>query len=265
MMSNRDMELIPVVQRSYDLCAGLYEHVNRFPRAQRGLLGRVVLEDALQMLTLLTVANRRAEKGEALAEAGGRLDALRITLRLSKRLGFLSNGGYEELSRAIDEVGRMLGGWLKYETAERAGTARTPERGMASHLQNSGVAGSCPAGGWGGEQLWSSEATPRSRRAAVGKKGRSGGVRYTMTSPTIEKYLQLKLEHPQALVFVAVGAFCQTFFEDAVVCAQLLRFAVRNLAADSEPEKILACGVPKAKLDKYVSLLRQAGREVHAE
>jgi hypothetical protein len=69
--------------------------VNRLPRAQRTLLGRVILEDALQMLVLLTVANRRSQKSESLVEASGRLDALRITLRLSKRLGFLSNGGYE--------------------------------------------------------------------------------------------------------------------------------------------------------------------------
>lgn len=56
-------DLIPVVQRSYDLCAGLYAHVNRFPRAQRTLLGRVILEDALRMMVLLVVANRRASKG----------------------------------------------------------------------------------------------------------------------------------------------------------------------------------------------------------
>jgi hypothetical protein len=32
-------DLIPIVQRAYDLCVGLYAHVNRFPRAQRTLLG----------------------------------------------------------------------------------------------------------------------------------------------------------------------------------------------------------------------------------
>ena len=40
------VDLIPVVQRSYDLWADLYEHVNRFPRAQRTLLGRLILDDA---------------------------------------------------------------------------------------------------------------------------------------------------------------------------------------------------------------------------
>lgn len=41
-MRSRGADLIPVVQKSYDLCAGLYTHVNQFPRAQRGLLGRVI-------------------------------------------------------------------------------------------------------------------------------------------------------------------------------------------------------------------------------
>jgi hypothetical protein len=56
-MASPDSDLIPMVQESYDLCAGLSAHVNRFPRAQRGLLERV--EDALAMLVSLTVANRR--------------------------------------------------------------------------------------------------------------------------------------------------------------------------------------------------------------
>ena len=42
-----------------------------------------MLDDALQMLTLLTVANGQARKSEILTDASGRLDALRITLRLS--------------------------------------------------------------------------------------------------------------------------------------------------------------------------------------
>ena len=66
----------PIIGRAYDLCAELYEHVDRFPRAQRTLLGRVIL----RMLAALTLANRLGDKREALAEASGHLDALRITL-----------------------------------------------------------------------------------------------------------------------------------------------------------------------------------------
>jgi len=49
-MAGQAGTLIPIVQKSYDLCTGLYTHVDRFPRAQRGLLGRVMIEDGLQML-----------------------------------------------------------------------------------------------------------------------------------------------------------------------------------------------------------------------
>lgn len=224
-MGGHPADLIPIVQRAYDLCVDLYAHVNRFPRAQRTLLGRVILDDGLQMLVLLTVANRRAEKQASLTEASGRLDALRITLRLATRLGFLSNGGYARLSGMADEVGRMLGGWLKYEDGVGA--------------VESAAAGRPP------------------------RPSRPRGVRYTMTSPLIEQYLRLKLEHPEAIVFIRAGAFYQTFFEDAVVCGRTLTLAVRNLAADSEPEKILACGIPVGALERYVEVLRQRGREAH--
>jgi hypothetical protein len=131
------------------------------------------------MLTLLTIANRRAARVETLAEASGRLDALRITLRLSKHLGFLSNGGYDSLSQGVDEVGRMLGGWVKYESRKPAAPEAAPNL--------------LPV--------------PKALRPA--RQRRSVGVLYTMTSPTVERYLRLKLEHPQAIVFVTVGAFCQ--------------------------------------------------------
>jgi hypothetical protein len=227
--------LIPVVQRSYDLCAGLYGHVNRFPRAQRTLLGRMILDEGLRLLVLLTLANRRATRGESLEEASGRLDSLRISLRLAHRLGFLSNGGYAELSEVADEVGRMLGGWLKHQKAVEPG--HTPREPSGAPAASSG--------------------------AAPAAKPRASGVRYRMTSPTIERYLRAKLARPEAIVFLGVGAFLQTFFEDAVFCGRELRLAVRNLAADSEPEKIPACDFPRTKLEKYTALLRQHGRELH--
>ncbi|MGH8702871.1 MAG: hypothetical protein ACREVR_17085 [Burkholderiales bacterium] len=221
-------DLIPVVRKSYDLCAALYTQANRFPRAQRGLSGRAMLENALAMLVSLTVANRRTDQAETLREASGRLDALRIALRL----GFVSNGGYADLSKGADEVGRMLGGWLKHEQGGAAAQA-----------------GKAPSG---------IEGAPAPAK-------RAGGVRYTMRSPTVERYLRCKLEHPRSVVFITVGAFCQTFFEDATECGRVLRVAVRDLAAESESARIFTCGVPKAKLEKYVGLLRRAGREAPVE
>lgn len=109
------------------------------------------------------------------------------------------------------------------------------------------------------------QAVARGSPAGRQPSRRAGGVRYTMTSPTIEHYLRLRLAHPEAVVFVRIGAFYQTFFEDAAVCARELTLTARNLAAEAEPEKILACGFPLGALERYVEVLRQRGREVHVE
>lgn len=240
-MPNRPQDLVPIVGLTYDLCASLYEHVNRFPRAQRTLLGRVILDEALRMLSALTVANRLGDKREALVEASGRLDAVRIGLRLAKRLSFLSNPGYESLTDATDEVGRMFGGWLKYERRRWAADGAGAEPEAAE-----------PPG---------AEPAP----APAASASRKGAVRYTMRSPLVEPYLAAKLAHPTALVLVEAGAFCQAFFEDAQLLGRELGIAVRDLAADSEPERIFACAVPTARLESYVARLGRAGREVHVE
>lgn len=52
----------PIVASAYDLCVALNEHVNRFPRAQRTLLGRLMLDEALRMPTALTLANWLADR-----------------------------------------------------------------------------------------------------------------------------------------------------------------------------------------------------------
>jgi hypothetical protein len=223
-------ELIPIVQRAYDFAVALYGQVNRFPRAQKPLLGRELMGLALQLLVRLVTANRRRDKVPELEAASGTVDALRVTLRLAHRLAFLSHSGYEGLSCELSEIGRMLGGWLKQSGAAHADTKeKLPIRADAP--------------------------TTRSRTA----------VRYRMTSPQVERYLKAKLESPQEIVFVKSGVFLQTFFEDAVECGRRLGLAVRNLAAADEPERIPVCGLPVAAMEKYRARLASDGRPVRVE
>jgi hypothetical protein len=223
-------ELIPIVQRAYDFAVDLHGAVNRFPRAQKPLLGRELIGLALRLLLTLVTANRRRDKVPDLEEASGTVDALRIALRLSTRLSLLSHKGYEGLSMELDEIGRMLGGWLK-------------------------------------QSAMASADTPEARPAvpdAPAKRPRAP-VRYRMTSPQVERYLRAKLGHAQDIVFVKSGVFLQTFFDDAVECGKRLGLAVRDLAAADEPERIPACGVPVTALEKYRTLLGSGGRTMRVE
>ncbi len=114
----RDEKQLPIVTRWLDLTAWLLETTGRMPKRWRHSLVHRVEEEALRVLLLLTEAAYRRRKSELLRETNLSLSRLRILLELAHRLTALSPGAYERAALAIDEVGRMVGGWLK-ETLER--------------------------------------------------------------------------------------------------------------------------------------------------
>ncbi len=61
---------------------------------------------------LLAVKEDKDKKG-ALQQASFELERLKHYLRLCKDLNILNINQYESSSRAIVEIGRLLGGWLK--------------------------------------------------------------------------------------------------------------------------------------------------------
>ena len=56
-------------------------------------------------------AQYKTEVRRQMSEARERL---RILIRLSKDLTYIDFKRYERLSLNVDEIGRMLGGWIKY-------------------------------------------------------------------------------------------------------------------------------------------------------
>jgi len=106
-------DLLPLAQRSFDLCIALYNHVNRFPKAHKSLLGRDILNAVQQMLIYFITATRSRDRLSALEEADLYLEKIRILARLAHSLTFLPHKAYETIFRELIEIGKMLGGWLK--------------------------------------------------------------------------------------------------------------------------------------------------------
>ncbi len=77
---------------------------------------------ALDIAEDLVEARYSRDKQSILWRVNLRLEKLRILQRLCHRLKYLPHQGYEHASRTINEVGRMLGGWIKeqQERQERA-------------------------------------------------------------------------------------------------------------------------------------------------
>lgn len=107
------LEELTIFQKTYDLILWLFPAVNKFPKSQRFVLGQRIEDSILEFLRLMIRANASRNKLPILADASVELDQLRILIRLSKDLKFISINQYGFVSKMINEIGRMLGGWMK--------------------------------------------------------------------------------------------------------------------------------------------------------
>jgi hypothetical protein len=58
-------------------------------------------------------ARKVEDKNGVLREADAELEKLKVLMRLSKDREFISMGQYREASEKLDELGKILGGWMK--------------------------------------------------------------------------------------------------------------------------------------------------------
>jgi hypothetical protein len=107
--------------RVFDLLEWLVPKGESFPRTYRHTVTQRLLGAALDLPEQLFRAQSRRgrPRADALAEADGTLNTLRLYLRLAHRWRWLSDGQYEHVSRMVAEIGRLLGGWIRQAAAER--------------------------------------------------------------------------------------------------------------------------------------------------
>ncbi len=110
---------------SYQLMLSLFHRTRAFPKFFRPTLGRQLEEAALDLLKKVRLAavNKDGLRVTSLNVASERLDEIRILLQVSKDLKLLNIAGYGELSEITGEIGRQLGGFLRYEhRSEKSGS-----------------------------------------------------------------------------------------------------------------------------------------------
>ena len=107
-----------IVLAAYDLVLELYPAVRGFPKSQQYLLGRRVEDAALEILSGLIAANAARNKKAKLSAVDAEIEKLRLLIRLSCDLKFISMKKYAALAEKVDELGRMLGGWMKWAGEE---------------------------------------------------------------------------------------------------------------------------------------------------
>lgn len=115
----------PLFTKTFDLITWIVERSNSFPKSQRFVVTKRLLDAALDFQELLIEANaqRGNRRKDRLIRADAELDKVRLYIRIAFKWGWLSDRQYEHVSRGIAEVGKLLGGWHKITRHSAAGRA----------------------------------------------------------------------------------------------------------------------------------------------
>ena len=108
------MEELKILQKIYDMI--LYAEqscLNQFPKVQKFVMAASIRAQMHSLLELCITANKKYFKKTTMQDMDVALDILRHYIRLAKDLGYLPFKKYENWSKLLDEIGRMLGGWMK--------------------------------------------------------------------------------------------------------------------------------------------------------
>lgn len=107
------------LEKTYQFLLWLVPAIEKFPRSHKFTLGDRIQTTALDFQEALITATYSKKSLQHLFDANLQLEKLRLLLRLSLDLKMLDHRGYEFAARAIDEIGRLVGGWIKAHHAEK--------------------------------------------------------------------------------------------------------------------------------------------------
>ena len=102
-----------VITKTYDLILWSCNHTGKFPRNHRFVLGERIERNLYDVLEILIRAKFTKHRRELLEQANLVLEILRFQMRLAKDLQCLKVESYGFAAKAIDEIGKLVGGWLK--------------------------------------------------------------------------------------------------------------------------------------------------------
>ncbi|KKR05425.1 MAG: hypothetical protein UT33_C0011G0136 [Candidatus Peregrinibacteria bacterium GW2011_GWC2_39_14] len=112
-MNNLD---IPILQKTYELCKLFHQYSEKFPKKDRFTIGQRCENHILILLESVIYASKSAKDNKArlLFEISVKLDTLKILIRLLKEVKTIDLKQYAHLEECVFEIGKMLGGWIKF-------------------------------------------------------------------------------------------------------------------------------------------------------
>ncbi len=106
---------MPIIQRFISVYKLWDELRNDFPKKSRYTIGAKIDKLFLDTIELLFIAGslNKFQKFPILQKASGKLDLLKFFIQMAWELKIFDNKKYILLSEPLNDIGKMLGGWIK--------------------------------------------------------------------------------------------------------------------------------------------------------
>lgn len=106
---------LPIFKKAYDLFKYFYNLRQSISKQDRYTIWQKGENLILEILEGIILASQTSgeRKLEILKQVSLKVNVLRVMIRLAKDVKAIEVGKYIFLEELIDEIGRMLGGWIK--------------------------------------------------------------------------------------------------------------------------------------------------------
>lgn len=107
---------LPILQKTYEFYKLFHQYSEKFPKKDRFTIGQrcenhilIILEELIRVSKI-----SKEKKASLLFEISVKFDTLKVLVRLLKEIKVLDLKQYVRLEEYIFEIGKMLGGWIKF-------------------------------------------------------------------------------------------------------------------------------------------------------
>ena len=111
-MNNAHLALMTKLE---ELDAYTHTVLHQFPKLERHLLSAEMRGTMNRVMRQVVVAWKRRQKAAALFDLDVELEVFRGLIRKAHRLGYINTHRLEVWMRHTNEIGRMVGAWIKSE------------------------------------------------------------------------------------------------------------------------------------------------------
>lgn len=112
-------ELLPIQPLVYEFTLWFHLKYVKFPQSYKYILGQQIADDLVQLMASITEARYTRKKALILRKTQILLEKIRWRFRLAKDLHCVSIGDFETGARQLVEIGKMLGGWEKFNQTKQ--------------------------------------------------------------------------------------------------------------------------------------------------